>query len=110
MISIESKITRKLLNFFFLHEKEDFYINQLVKQLKVDKRNLVKKLKQLEKEGLFMSEMRGNQKYYWLNKDYPLYQEYKKIIMKSVGLEKKLGDMLKRTVGVKEAYIFGSYA
>ncbi len=110
MISVKSKITKSILNFFFLHEDESFYLNEIARNLCLDKRNLVKKLKEIEEEGLFSSQLRGNQRHYQLNKKYPLYKEYKKIIAKTIGLEEELRQILKNIKGIKEAYIFGSYA
>jgi len=80
------------------------------KKLKLDKRNLVKKLKELEKEGILKSERKGNLKLYSLNKNYPLYREYKNIVLKTVGMEAKLKKILNEEKGVEEAYIYGSYA
>ncbi len=40
MISLKSKITRKLLNYFFLNPKESLYVNELSRNLALDKRNL----------------------------------------------------------------------
>ena len=37
-------------------------------------------------------------------------EEYKKIILKTVGLEHLLKEALQRVEGLKEAYLFGSYA
>ncbi len=110
MISITSKIAQSLLAFYFLHEDESLYINELVRRLGVDKRNLVKKLNEFEREGLFKSEVIGNQKYYSLNKKYPLYKEYKKIILKTIGIEKQLKTALSNIKGIKKAFIYGSYA
>jgi len=110
LISITSKIAQSLLAFYFLHEDESLYINELVRRLGVDKRNLVKKLNEFEREGLFKSEVIGNQKYYSLNKKYPLYKEYKKIILKTIGIEKQLKTALSNIKGIKKAFIYGSYA
>lgn len=110
MIGLRSKITRELLRFFFLHKGESFYINQLAKTLQLDRGNLIKKLKELEDEGLLQSEFRGRQKYYSLDKKCPLYKEYEGIIRKTVGIEKELGVALKKIGGIQKAWIFGSYA
>ncbi|MCK4528564.1 nucleotidyltransferase domain-containing protein [candidate division WOR-3 bacterium] len=110
MISIKSKIVQSLLAFYFLHEEENLYVNELVRHLGVDKRNLVKKLNELEREGLFKIEIIGNQKYYSLNKKYSLYKEYKRIILKTIGLEKQLKTVLGELTGIKRAFIYGSYA
>ena len=110
MIALNSKLVQKLLDLFFSHEDERFYANEIVRRLGVDKRNLAKKLKEFETEGLFVTESIGNMKFYSLNKDFPLYEEYKKIVLRTVGLERKLGDALRKVKGIDEAYIYGSYA
>ncbi len=110
MISLRSQVTRKLLNYFFLNPQEMLYINEISKKLKLDKRNLVKKMKELEEEGILKSQRRGNLKLYSINQDYPLYEEYKGIVIKTLGFEENLKAVLKNSKGVKEAYIYGSYA
>jgi len=110
MISLNSTITAKLLNYFFINHKESLYVNELSRKLGLDKRNLVKKLKELESEGIFTSQTRGNLKLYSINRKYPLYKEYKKIIVKTLGLEANLRETLRDVKGIKQAYIYGSYA
>jgi len=110
MISFRSSITQKLLTYFLLNKTKEFYINELARLLNVDPKNLDKKLKELEKEGIFKSEFRGKQKYYFLNKNFPLLNEYKQIFNKTIGLEYQLKNILQRVKGLEETYIFGSYA
>ena len=110
MISLKSEITGKLLNYFFLNPEDNLYVNELCRRLKVDKRNLVKKLKELEREGILKNQIRGNLKLYSINKSYPFYTEYKKIILKTVGLEHRLKKIMGEIHGIKEVYIYGSYA
>ena len=110
MLSLRSDITRKLLDYLFLNPQEALYVNELCRKLKVDKRNLVKKLKELEQEGILKSDKRGNLKLYSINKNHPLYEEYRRIIFKTVGLEDKLKRILAGVGGIREAYLYGSYA
>ena len=110
MISLQSKITRALLGYYFLNTEAKHYVAELQNMLFVDKRNLVKKLKEFEKEGLFVSEQKGNIRFYSLNRNYPLYDEYKKIILKSIGIEKRLKEIVSLFPEIREAYIYGSYA
>ena len=70
MISLRSEITKKLLNYFFLNPQESLYVNELSRKLALDKRNLVKKLKELENETILKSEKRGNLRFYSINRDY----------------------------------------
>lgn len=110
MISLKSEITKKLLNYFFINSHESLYVNEITKIFHLDKRNLVKKLRELEKEGILNSQKRGNLKLYSINQDYPLYDEYKKIVIKTLGFEENIKRILKEIKEIKEAYIYGSYA
>jgi len=110
MISLRSTITKKILNYFFINPHESLYVNELSRKLDLDKRNLVKKIRELEREGILTHQARGNLKLYEVNRRYPMYQEYRKIIMTTVGAESRLRDLLAEVGGVKEAYIYGSYA
>ena len=110
MISLRSEITKKLLNYFFINPHEELYVNEISKKLYLDKRNLVKKIKELEKEGIVKSHHRGNLKLSSINKDYPLYNEYRIIVVKTLGFEENIKRILMEVKGIKEAYIYGSYA
>jgi len=110
MISIRSKITKDILNYLFLNPGESLYVNEIARILGADKRNLVKKLKELEATGILSSFTRGNQKFYGLNREYPLLAEYKKIISKTSGLEARIKHLVDLAKGAESAYIFGSYA
>jgi len=90
MISLRSKITQKILNLFFLNEKEKFYVNELAKKIKEDPANVYKKLIELKKEGMLSDEFSGKERYFFLNSKYPFLKEYKKIILKGFGFEKIL--------------------
>lgn len=110
MISLNSQIVRKLLDFFFNHEDERLYVNEIARRVGLDKRNLVKKLKELESDGIFSVEAMGNLRLYSLNRKFPLYKEYKKIVLRTVGFEEKLRGALREVVGIEKAWIYGSYA
>jgi len=86
MISLKSQIAKTLLNYFFINPASRVYVNELSRNLKIDKRNLVRKLKELEKEGILKSESSGNLKLYSVNRNYPLYREYRKILKVTSGV------------------------
>lgn len=110
MLLLGSKITTTLLSYMMLHTDESLYLNEIVRKFNFDKRNLVKKLNEFEKEKLLLKERRGNEFYYSLNKHFPLFDEYKKIILKTIGIESQLKTILTGFPGIKKAYIVGSYA
>ncbi len=107
---IRSKITKKLLNYFFLNEDERFYINEIAKIIKEDPKNVHTKLIELKEQGILDDEFQGNQRYFFINKNYPLLKEYRNIVLKKIGFEKILKERLEKIKGIDSIYIFGSYA
>ncbi len=110
MFQTRSKIVVKVLGYFLLNPKKRCYINELAKELELDPGNLFRKLKELEKEGILVSEKRGNQRHFGLNKDYHLLKELKHYYNAKHGIVNLIRGKLEKIKGVKEAYIFGSYA
>ena len=110
MLSLKSKITQAVLGYFMLHEGQELYVNEIARRLTLDQGNLDRKLKELEKDGILKSELRGKERYYSLNPSFPLFKEYKKIILKTVGLEHVLKKAFQSVKRLKQAYLFGSYA
>lgn len=110
MIKLGSKITIKILGYYFVNPDKKRYINELAAILEIDPGNLFRKLKELEAEGILISEKQGNQKYFKLNKKYPLLKEIKKTYEMKYGLTDRLKKIANGLKGLREAYIFGSYA
>jgi len=76
----EGSLKQQLLTYFFLRPHAEHYLRELALLLQVDPANLSRDLMKLEKEGLFKSRMRGNQKHFSLNTQYPFYEELKKMV------------------------------
>ncbi len=110
MISLKSKITKKVLSYFMLHPEAELYINEMSSKFEVDSGNLTRKLKEIENEGIFISRQRGLQRFYKLNHNYPLLEHYKKIILSTIGIEYLLKEILSNIHGIGSAFIYGSYA
>jgi DNA-binding transcriptional ArsR family regulator len=91
---MRSKVTVKVLNYYFLNQDAQVYINELARLLSLDLKNTETKLKELEKEGILTSEFRGKQRYYYLAKRNPVMEHYRQIFLKTHGVEKKLRDLL----------------
>ena len=81
----KSAVSRKVLEHFFSHPEESLYVNEIARSLGLDKRNLVKKLREFETAGLLKKEPRGNLRLYSVNMQYPLYNEYRRIVLASAG-------------------------
>jgi predicted nucleotidyltransferase len=110
MLNLKSKIAVKILGYYFLNPRRKHYVNELAKTLEVDPGNLFRKLKELETGGLLVSESVGNQRFFALNAKWPLLGEYKRIYQSQFALPVILKEKLSKLAGLKEAYIFGSFA
>jgi predicted nucleotidyltransferase len=86
------------------------HVRDLAQRLDVDPSNLSKELRHLEQVGLFSSEINGRQKYFCLNRQYPLFAEVRRIVEKTIGTAHILGKRLKDIGGIEEAYLYGSFA
>ncbi len=110
MINFRSKIAQKVLSYFLLNPEEELYVNEMVRKFGVDSGNLVRKLLEWEKEGIFIKTKRGNLSLYKINERYSLLDEMEKIAQKKFGIEKQLKINLEKVKGLKMAFVFGSYA
>ncbi|MGA2666891.1 MAG: nucleotidyltransferase domain-containing protein [Patescibacteria group bacterium] len=96
--------------YFYTNTESKLYLREIASILREDAGNLSKELSHLEEEGIFIAEMRGNQKYFSLNLNYPLYKELKSIIFKTIGIEGSLKTTLRKINGIRIAFIYGSFA
>lgn len=106
----KSNLRKKLMLYFFANPEVSLYVREIAEILDIDAGNLSKELSRLEKMGVFASQMRGNQKYYNINKSYPLYRELRSIVFKTIGIEGGLKSILDDLDGLSCAFIYGSFA
>ena len=106
---LNSKLRRKLLTYSFTHPGENYYVRELSNLINEDPGNLSRELKRLEDEGLYTSMIKGRTKFFCLNKRYPLFQELKKIIFKTEGVQGSLKELAQRYRGITLAFLYGSY-
>lgn len=105
-----SRLRQKILSYYFTNPTNQLYVRQLASILTEDPGNLSKELSRLEKEGIFIAETKGNQKHCYLNRRYPLYNELKSILFKTVGVEGRLKEIIGKIKGIRLSFIYGSYA
>jgi len=106
----KSKTRQALFRLYFSNPDKVFYLRELERELDIPVSMLRKELVALEKEGIFNSERKGNLLYYCLNKNYPLFDELKSIVFKTVGIKASLEKLLYAVKGIDTAFIYGSYA
>ena len=71
----KSRLRKKLLNYFFANPQASLYLREVASILHEDAGNLCKEFTALEKSGIFCSRFSGKQKYFSLNRAYPVYYQ-----------------------------------
>lgn len=110
MIDLRSRARQRLLAYYFANPTARLHLRDLAERLNIDPSNLSKELARLEREGLFRSELSGRQKYFQLNREYPLFAEVRSIVSKTIGAPSLLAQSLRKIEGIEEAYLYGSFA
>ena len=110
MLDLRSKARQRLLAYYFTNPTVRHHLRDLAERLTIDASNLSQELRRLEREGLFRSEVSGRQKYFQLNREYPLFNEVRNIVAKTIGAIPLITQSLKKIEGIDEAYLYGSFA
>jgi len=77
-----SRVRVKLLEVFMTNPSVKYHSRELAR-LTGERQNAVwRELRNLEEAGLLHSEMRGNRKEYSLSREYPVYPELRRLILK----------------------------
>jgi len=106
----KSKTREKILRLFFSDIEKKYYLRELERILDIPVGNVRRELLNLEKSGLFKREKMGKQVYYSVNKQSPIFEEFKRIVSKTIGVEGILRKELQKVKNINVAFIFGSYA
>ena len=110
MLDLRSKARQRLMTYYFTSPAARHHLRDLAERLSIDPSNLSKELGRLEREGLFRSEVSGRQKYFKLNREYPLFDEVRSIVAKTIGAVPLIAQSLKKVEGIEGAYLYGSFA
>lgn len=106
----KSKVRKALFKLYFTNPDSEFYLRELERMLSIPVSMIRKELLRLEKEGVFAFHKKGNLTYYNINKNYPLFSEFKSIVFKTIGVQGLLSEALRKIKGIEIAFIYGSYA
>lgn len=80
---IPSKARRKILDLFFHHPLESFYLRKIVRDINEEVNAVKRELDILSDEKVLTKERRLNKIFYTINKAYPLYEEFSRIFTKT---------------------------
>lgn len=106
----KSKLKQEILKLYFNHPEKKYYLRELERILQKPVSYVRRSMMEMEKTGLFISELQGKEKYFRLNTKVAYYEDVKNIISKTIGIEGELRESLTKIDGIESAFIFGSYA
>jgi predicted nucleotidyltransferase len=106
----KSGIRRKIILLFVYNQDREFYLSEIARQVKTSAGTAQRELNRLRRMDFVSFKKRGNLSLYRLNRAFSLLAEIEAIIRKTVGIEVRLGEELRKVKGVSFAFIFGSYA
>ena len=109
-MNVLTKNKAELLKIFFTNPERSFYMQEIGRALGKKAGVFQRTLNNFVEEGVLESERRANARYFWLNKDHPLYHELKGIVFKTVGVQGSIINILTKIKGISFAFIYGSYA
>lgn len=106
-----TKTQQRVLSLLFGQSQRSFYANELIELAPSGSGAVQRELARLEESGLVTVRRIGNQKHYQANRDTPIFEELRGIVMKTFGV----ADVLRNALApfwplVDAAFIYGSLA
>lgn len=98
---IPSKARRKILELFFHHPAEHYYLRRIVREVSEEVNAVKRELDILSEAKVLQKERRLNKVFYNLNKNYIYYDEFLRIFTKSTPLAQQIIDHISKIGKVK---------
>lgn len=105
-----SKVSQKVLLYFFTNPHREHHLRELAALVDIDPGNLSREMRRLTEAGLFKTRTKGRLKFFSLNSHSPLYKEMRGLILKTQGAEIQIRRALENFSDIDEAFIYGSFA
>lgn len=99
-----------ILGIFFNNPEKSYHLRGIGKIIGKEPGVFQRDINKLTEEELLNSFYQANSRFFKINKKHHLYGELKSIFFKTVGIEGVLKREFKKAKGVKEAFIYGSFA
>ncbi|MCF8229266.1 MAG: ArsR family transcriptional regulator [Bacteroidales bacterium] len=107
---ITSKTRLKILLRFFLNSNNSSYMRSLANEFHESTNSIRLELNRFEDAGLLSAYNEGNKKMFKANIKHPLYPDIKNILMKHIGLDKIVENVVKKLGDVKKVFVSGDFA
>jgi predicted nucleotidyltransferase len=107
---ITSRARLKILSLFLLTPASEFHIREVARRTQLNLNSVRRELDNLEAADLLRSRKQGSLKLYSANRENPIYEELKRIFLKTVGMGKVIKDSLAPLGKIETAFIYGSFS
>jgi hypothetical protein len=107
---ITSKTRVKLLLKFFLNSENTSYLRDLSNEFGESTNAIRLELNHLEKAGLLNTKTDGNKKVFRANRQHPLFDTIRQLLLKHTGIDQIIENVVKDLQGLQSAYVTGSFA
>ena len=107
---ISSKTRIKLLLKFFLNSNTTAYLRSLEGEFGDSTNSIRLELNKLERAGMLSSHFNGNKKMFKANLQHPLFNEIHSILLKYVGFDRIIENVIERLGDVERVYVVGEFA
>lgn len=107
---ISSRTRIKLLLRFFLNPGTSAYLRGLAEEFDESTNSIRVELNRFEDAGMLVSETKGNKKMYKANDKHPLFTDLRSIILKYVGIDRIIEEVITRMGRLEKMYLTGDYA
>jgi len=106
-----SKVQQRVLALIFTHPDRSFYTTEIMRTVHSGTGAVTRELARLQESGLVSVESIGNQKHYRANRQSPIFEELRGILLKTVGVTGVIREPLEpHADGIRAAFVFGSVA
>jgi predicted nucleotidyltransferase len=106
-----SKVQQRVLAIIFGRPERSFYTSEIIRNARSGTGAVERELSRLENSGLVCVERIGNQKHYRANRQSPIFEELKSLVLKTMGLAEPLRESLAPySDKIKTAFVYGSVA
>ena len=107
---ISSKTRIKLLLKFFLNSKTTAYLRSLESEFGESSNAIRVELNRLEKAGMLTAKVSGNKKIFQANTTHPLFREVHNILLKHIGLDQIIENVIERLGDVSQVFLAGEFS
>lgn len=107
---ISSKTRIKLLLKFFLNSNATAYLRSLESEFGESSNAIRLELNRFEDAGMLKSRVDGNKKIFQANTRHPLFKEVHNILLKYVGLDRILEEVIHRLGEVRKVFLVGEFS